>query len=301
MGDPLPLARQPLLPPKALFVLAVLLGLCAVAALINPFGLDLPRTWLHVLFGMDLSTYIMEHARLDPGRLVGRLVLLTGLAYLIFLVGTWPTRPRITWLLPLVWLALSCSRIRHSPLFAIAAVLALADLLPFCRWRVFAPQAAANRLGWRPLVLPAFMVGLALTLQATATPFPVLGAGSGKLDPAVWPTDLVPALRSLQASCPAGEPIYSDFYDGSFLMYHAPGLRIFNDDRCELYGDRWQIEQIHVIYDRPEAIDELARTEGFRLALVRNGVPLRAYLDAARNWEVIERGRIAVLYRRREE
>src|SRR5204863_210912 len=43
-------------------------------------------------------------------------------------------RPRITWLLPLAWLALGCDRIRHAPLFAVAALVALADILPHTTW-----------------------------------------------------------------------------------------------------------------------------------------------------------------------
>jgi hypothetical protein len=256
--------KPPLTRSTTLLLLAILFWLCAVAALINPFGPDLPSTWIYVMFGMDLSSYIVEHARLDPFRLEGCLVLLAGLGYSIALLGTWGKRPRITWLLPLAWLLLSCSRIRHSPLFAIAATLALADLLPWCRWKLalnpVSLPASSGRLGWRPLVVPAFVVALALALQAASIPMPVIGAGCGRLDPDVWPTDLEPALRAIQETSPEGTPIYSEFCDGSFLIYHAPGLRVFNDDRCELYGDRWQIEQIRVIYERPELIDELART-----------------------------------------
>ena len=56
-----------------------------------------------------------------------------GLFYLACLVGALP-RPRVTWLLPVVWLALACSRVRNAPLFALTAALALAEFLPQVRW-----------------------------------------------------------------------------------------------------------------------------------------------------------------------
>ena len=40
----------------------------------------------------------------------------------------------MTWLLPVVWLALACSRVRHAPLFALTAALALAEFIPQVRW-----------------------------------------------------------------------------------------------------------------------------------------------------------------------
>src|SRR5207247_1486579 len=42
--------------------------------------------------------------------------------------------PRITWLIPLIWLYLACRSIRHGPLFAVTACVGLADLLPQTRF-----------------------------------------------------------------------------------------------------------------------------------------------------------------------
>jgi hypothetical protein len=112
----------------------------------------------------------------------------------------------------------------------------------------------------------------------------------------------VPALRSQQARSPTGTGlrVYSEFCDGGFLLYHVPGVRVFQDDRCELYGDRWQLEQVRIVYRWPYKIDELARTAGFRHALVRRDTPLHVFLGASPAWEVIEQGHIATLYRLRE-
>ena len=50
--------------------------------------------------------------------------------YVFVLLGTWPERPRVTWLLPFAWLYLAWKGIRHAPLFGIVAGFALADILP---------------------------------------------------------------------------------------------------------------------------------------------------------------------------
>jgi hypothetical protein len=295
--------------PRTFVMLALIVVASALAALVNPFGWELPKIWISVMFGMDLPSYIQEHARLDPSHIDGQVVLLAGGVYAVLLMGTLPRKPRVVWLMPLVWLLLSVSRIRNSPLFAIAALLALADFWPFTVYarRIAAtggdlyqppPEGQRRRIGWRPFALPALAVLLALGLQAGGVRVPVIGAGWARLDPNVWPTDLIPAVQELNAAVPDGTPIYNEFTDGAFLIYYAPRMRVYNDDRCELYGDRWQVEQMHLAHDRPAAIEELADRYGFRLAFVRNDTRLAAYLDG--RWNVVARGRTATVYRRGE-
>ena len=62
------------------------------------------------------------------------MILTFGAVYVFVLAGVFPGRPRVTWLLPMVWFYLACTRIRHAPLFAVVASLALADMLPATRW-----------------------------------------------------------------------------------------------------------------------------------------------------------------------
>ena len=47
-----------------------------------------------------------------------------GVFYLVMLAGTLPKLPRVSWLIPLVWLVLSFKGIRQGPLFAITAAVA---------------------------------------------------------------------------------------------------------------------------------------------------------------------------------
>src|SRR5207253_2234543 len=129
LGFPSPLTRQ-----RQALPLLFLLAACALAALINPYGLRLPRIWLEIMDSPILPQIIKEHAPLSMTRPDGQVVLLLALLYLLTLVGTLPARPRVTWVLPLVWFYLSCTRIRHAPLFSIPAALAIADMLPHTLW-----------------------------------------------------------------------------------------------------------------------------------------------------------------------
>src|SRR5262249_43043234 len=108
--------------------------LAGFAVLLNPYGADLPRTWLSLTQSTVLPQIIQEHAPLNPLRSDGLNVLVFALLYLVVLAGIHPQQARVVWFLPLPWLWQACAHIRHAPLFALAAVLAIADMLPHTRW-----------------------------------------------------------------------------------------------------------------------------------------------------------------------
>jgi hypothetical protein len=82
---------------------------------------------------MSLPELIIEHAPLHPGSPQGMLAILLCIVYLAIFAATPGAWRRPTFWLPLVWFLLTCQRIRHAPLFAIVAGIALADLLPRSR------------------------------------------------------------------------------------------------------------------------------------------------------------------------
>jgi hypothetical protein len=122
--------------------LLALLVVLSCALLVNPFGIAMPGTWFTIL-QMPLPTVIQEHRPLSLARPEGGMVLLLGGLYLAVLCGIGRGRRRAHDWLPAVWLCLSFARVRHAPLFAIAAGIVLADMLPRSRW---APMLA--RRGW---------------------------------------------------------------------------------------------------------------------------------------------------------
>jgi hypothetical protein len=87
------------------------------------------------------------------------------------------------------------------------------------------------------------------------------------------------------------------------LIYHAPELKIFMDDRFELCGDRWLADYVDVINNHPDRFEEWYERYRFRRAFVATGdpvPPLEKYLRESGKWREVARGQIAVLFERTE-
>jgi hypothetical protein len=313
-----------------LFALVIVL---AATVLVSPYGLALPRSWQQTLT-MPLSGILSEHAPLDFTEPVGWGTLALAAGYLVTLIGVFPRRPRITWLVPLVWLLLGLSRVRNAPLFAVTAVIALADMLPYSRvgrWlrsrellaRVADPdvpllgtsrgddgvpkqhglfQAAAHRREdsagrFKPLVLPAIVVVAALLLQIGGVPAPVVGHGWARFAPDRWPVELLPTLEKINRSSPDGTRIFNDLNFGGFLIYHTPRLRVFIDDRCPLYGTEFLLDYERARCENPAQIDGWRQQYGFDYALVRTGAGFDRYLSESAEWRLVKRSPAATLHR----
>ncbi len=244
--------ESPIERPRQAILVVLLITACGLTFVVNPYGLRLPLVWLEIMRSPAVARLIQEHAPLDPWGLGGWLVLLIGLIYAATLASVRPWRPRVTWLLPVFWLCQALTRARHSSLFAITAVLALTEMLPHTRLAAWLARPgrdlfrfrsldmeAARRLDWRPALLPAGVILLAAVLQATGVRAPVLGRGWVQPYPKHWPVELLPELRQAEREHPEGTRIFNDFLYGGFLIYYTPGLKVFIDDRCELYGDEW--------------------------------------------------------------
>ncbi len=153
---------------SALELLALLAALAA-ATLVNPYGLKLPWEWWETL-ALPLPSLIDEHRPLNLTEPIGWATMLLAAGYLIVLVGVFPRRPRITWLVPLVWFLLALGRVRNAALLAVVAAIALADMLPHSRvgqWLAHRDLLTAPRpsVGWRAVVLPLVVVLTAIGLQ----------------------------------------------------------------------------------------------------------------------------------------
>jgi hypothetical protein len=311
--------------PRQAVLFCVLIVSCGLAALVNPYGLRLPQVWLAIMHSPRLNEIIQEHARLDPWRADGALVLLLGLFYLVVLAGIWPRWPRVTWLLPLPWLGLACTGIRHAPLFAITAALALADLLPYTCWARWMARPGSDlfqfpkeepvgerpRRDWRPALLPILIVFTAIFLQLWRAPVPILGHGWARLDTSYWPAEsrdgdeMFAALSGCQYTQPEGTPIFNELTYGGFLIYYTPNYRVFIDDRCELYGNepKYRRELLlrydQAMRDDPAQIDRWADDFRLRFALVRTGSPADDHLrQAGSGWHLECETETASFYRR---
>ncbi len=292
-------------PQRFAAITLILLG-CGLTILVNPFGLDLLRVWWSIVGSPVLPRVVPEHSPLTLERTGDQVVLALGAFYLLMLAGTWGQRPRVNWLLPLVWFALSVKSIRQGPLFCMVALVCLADLLPATFWyrwlrrsgdTLIQPEAmvkAGRPWSWRWLVLPVATVGVALTLKLTGVAVPVIGAGWAGLDPKQVPIEMNDAVQAYARSQSPGTPIFNDANFGGYLIYHAPNLRIFMDDRCELYRDAWLEWYVESMEQHPERIDQWREQYGFERALVAVDSPMEQYLRD-QGWQEVASSTPAVL------
>jgi hypothetical protein len=286
--------------------LTVLLGLLCATPFVNPYGTDLPRCWFEILGMGELKTIIQEHRALDVRSPTAWPILAFAAIYLFALLGT-RQRPRITWIIPLVWLALGFDCVRHASLFAVAALVALADVIPATTWAkrlategsdLFRPIAPAPPCGFATFVVPAAVVLVAFVAQVSKLPLPMAGNGWARLDSTVWPVDLLDDLHR-EAGSRTGIRIFNEYADGGFLIYFAPQYRPFVDGRCELYGGPWLKRYVEAEGgDVAAYLSEMETRYGrFDYALTRTGSGFDTFFRASPAWEWIRETSTASFYR----
>jgi hypothetical protein len=303
-------------------VVLIWLG-CAAVCFANPYFHRLPLAWVEIYQMSSLPDIIKEHSRLNLGEWTGVSVIAFGVLYCGLLL-TVPVRQwRVSWLLPVVWFALACMRVRHAPLFAVGALVGLADFFPMSRAAaalvrkksdLFAPIGADPddefvRESARPFAVPAALVLAAVLLQAVGAAVPVLGRGWATLDPTVWPVELLPELREQERARPSGTRVFCEYSYGGFLIYHTPRFRVFIDDRCELFGDEFLVRFVRTrealeldLFEHPALPFAQWQQEygTFDLALVKTGGGFDGALaELKQAWEVVRVTDTATLYKKR--
>jgi hypothetical protein len=278
--------------------LIALLAACVGTVFVNPYGVEMPRAWAAILRSRVLPQAIVEHGSLLRSR-AWQVLLLAGV-YVIVLLRSDRRALRVSSLVPLVWMSLTLARVRHAPFFAVAATLALAELLP--RSSMFAGRGERTPEPMRGLArrqpfprVCALALGGAVVFVAIAhraVPGCELVA---RLDPGYWPVDLIGRLRAAERELPVGAPVLNDMLFGGFIAYHAPGLRLFVDDRWELYGDEFMAAES---LGDTAWLEAWASRSGARLAMAAHGSPLQAYLQRGAGWRLVASSPAAVLYRR---
>ncbi len=289
--------------------LIALVILCGFAGLVSPYTIALPKAWYSIMNSPAIAGHIMEHMPLWTSNTTMAIVLPAALFYLAALAGVFPMWPRITWLIPLAWLGLGLARLRFAPLFATTFAIAIRDMLPNVRWFNWLSRKGSelcrfrgqNEIGGKMMltnfIVPFMVIALILTFQAGEISAPVVGGGWAKIDPNDWPVAMLGELKAIEAGNPGGTRIFNDMVYGGFLIYYAPRLRVFIDDRCELYGDKGISEYLGLMED-PEKTGSLALRFGFKYALVQNSSSFDQYFSKSKDWCLIKRKDCAALYKR---
>jgi hypothetical protein len=302
---------------RTAWLLVGIVACCALTPFVNPFGMEMIHTWQRIVGSTVLKDVVNEHKPINLAHAVDQMMVGCGICYLLLLAGTLPHRPRVTWLIPIVWFVLTFKGIRQGPLFVITAAVALADFWPHTVWhrllqrygdslvhdptvrRDSQPSGIIVRV--LPFTLPVLAIFVALVLQIRAVPVPVVGHGWVRLAPTHTPLTLTDTLKEYAHTAEPKARIYNDANLGGYLIYHVPELKIFMDDRFELYGDGWTREYMDTYLKTPERIEEYMDRYNLELALVvtsPDGMPLDKYLSTSPRWREIGRAECAVLYRR---
>jgi hypothetical protein len=320
----------------AAWVLGVAVA-CALTAFVNPYGFDLIRTW-HVIMGEPvLKQIIQEHCPLDPAQPGAWPVLGYAALYVVTLLGVPVRQVRVSWLLPLVWLVLAFDRVRHAPLFAVVSLAAIAAMWPHTRWAdrlkrtrpdlYQPPQPSSDQVGpavpavlpgrhsrpyeapaeeartplWANVLLPVVAVLTVLVLQAARVEVPVVGAGWAYHDPHHWPVELIDTLKENEPHSAVGNHLFNDYIDGGFVIYHAPGYKVFVDDRCEVFGGEWLREFVVAgTVDTAAAIRQWeAKYDRFDFALTRTGTGFDEYFAKSDEWRLVKHTETANFYKRK--
>lgn len=289
---------------------------CLLTPFVNPHGVEMIRIWQKIVGSKVLPEVIHEHMPMDPTKPLGIAVVCLGLFYIVMLAGALPAM-RVSWLIPLVWFALSFKGIRQGPLFAIVAAVAVADIWPHTVWHRLlvkfgdgtmatnSPRVEPAGSSW--WVLPAAAVVAALALQVSGRTVPVVGHGWARLDPNFVPVDMNDYVMKF-----VDRPdvrLFNDANLGGYLIYHAPHVKIFMDDRCELYGDDWIKHYSDTLGLPPEELGrEFERWAGlyqFTHAFIQTNPPekekssIERYLTGhPEKWREVQRGKRAVVFER---
>lgn len=296
---------------RSLLALVAIVIACGLTPFINPFGMEMLNTWKKIVGSEAMKELVSEHQPLSLNHTAGQVVVGFAAFYLFALLGTLPKLPRVSWLLPLVWLVLSLKGIRQGPLFVVVGAVAVADLWPHTIWHALLkkygdslarePETSPRTWGW--LVPTVAVVLVCLGLQLGRVNMPLVGHGWAKLDEKIVPVELAAAVREANASQPDGR-LFNDANLGGFVLYHTPRQKIFMDDRFELYGDPWMREYVRVVYNEPERFEAWADDYHFEYALVQvlpgeSRLPLEKYLSESPRWVVVSRCDCGALLRRK--
>jgi len=294
--------------------LGLLVVLCGAAAFVNPYGTDMLKTWIIIMGEPILKEIIKEHSPLDIREAYSWPILAFAALYLFVLAGANWRKIRVTWLLPLPWLIQTVERCRHAPLFVVAGLIALAVIWPHTRWAARLAKSRPDfydpntptvfRRWWSNVWLPTVTVLIAFGLQMARVPVPVIGSGWARHDPELWPVELLDTLKANEPEPGAPNKLFNDYIDGGFVIFHAPGYKVFVDDRCEVFGGPWLLAFVNAGNAAKEttaaSIAAWQKQFGrFDFALTRTNSGFEDYFRTAPDWVCLKRTDTAAFYKRK--
>jgi hypothetical protein len=266
--------------------------LCVVATVFNPYGLNLHKDIYLTLTDNFALQSIVEW---KPVRLTEPM----GLNYLGYLVTLGaillvayrriePTR----WLLLIVFLYLSLAHWRHMPFFMIISLGLIAELIDQYAGPIL------DRLRTLPIVL-VLLVGLALPVLRERYYDTIRGAS---LEAQLGGTPLG-ALRWARAHPDQiGTKMYSLYGWGGFIVWQFPEQKVFIDGRMPYWKNShwWPFYDHQMINQGGSQATVLLRSYGIDWMIIPVRQPLDLTLMGAQSeWKAVYNDGVAVIYTRR--
>ncbi len=274
---------------------AVLLGICSLASLCNPYGWQLHLHVIRYLQSPWILNYVQEfqspHIR-SEGMTVFALLLLAAVAVV-------SRADPFEGLLVMVWGFLALRSARHVPFFAIAAVPVLASAAASA-WERVASLAAARsalRIFWElgqefgrspriSLWLPLAAVAAVAMVPATGFPDSVFPVGAVERN--LWRLTPGAAMPRI---------LTSDQW-ADYLIYRLyPRQRVFFDGRSDFFGPVLGAEYRKLLGGE-KAWREVLERYRFELALLPRDWALSETLDREPAWHRVYEDKVAVLFAR---
>ncbi|MGB9605655.1 MAG: hypothetical protein ACP5U2_05455 [Bryobacteraceae bacterium] len=278
----------------------VLLGACTAASLINPYGWRL-HAHIASYLRSDWIRNVVDEFQSPKFRSEYSLYFELILFVALMAVPSLLARQRVAEaLLGVFWAHAALVSARHVPLFVFLVAPQAASWLS-ALW-----ERASTALGARsvPAILGQVSADLGpgfARLSAWAVLGPALVVAA--TPEAHWPRDF-PAAKFPVAIVErhkdrlAGSRVFTSDQWADYLIYRFyPTQRVYFDGRSDFYGPDLGNEYLKIVQGKGDWRERLARWD-FRFALVPTDWPLAALLESSTDWELVEKSRHALLFRR---
>lgn len=285
--------RQPAI--RRLWNIAGVGAACFLATLINPYGWKV-YPWVFSLLG---NSYFMELNKewLSPDfHSPGSIRIAAFIAALPALFAVSRYRPKFTLLvLSLFWMYLALKSQRYVPLWIVVTTPLLARAGAQIDWL----NARVSRLGQDDFLaarsggwIGCFVIAAALAVWA-ASDSPI------DHDKKIYPCD---GLRELGRLRQPGEVVLNHPDYGGFLTMHGwPELRVWLDDRNEVYGQEWYESYFALEQTKPGWEETLVNWNPDWIVIPCERPLAYRLAERPAAWELVYRDHLIVLFRKRAQ
>jgi hypothetical protein len=272
--------------------------LTALAALVNPNGIQLLVYPLGTLGSPAMQAYIMEWFSPDFHQIQFQPLALFILLIVVAL-GLSRRSPSATEFLFLVGFGYASLRsARHIPYFALVATpILVAQLLHGWQRSRWSARFAVGTAGRSTTYLLLNWLLLALVVFGGAVKVGVTLRGNEEAQKEAFPVDAVDFIEEQGIT----GNMYNLYHWGGYLIWRLyPDQKVFIDGRADVYGEVL-IDQYLQVYQLREGWEEPLDAYGVKLVIIDKGSSLSTVLNATPEWEQRYADEKAAIFVREEE